>query len=92
MGMPMRQDGCHGRAGALNARDRDRQRPGSEAVPFLGARRATAGGQALTLLAEFAPGLALVPVSEDIGSDPPSIRMARLPAEPLAGQVIKTRI
>lgn len=87
--MPMRQDGCHGPAGALNARDRDRQRPG---IPFLGARRARAGGQALTLLAEFAPGLALVPVSEDIGSDPPSIRMARLPAEPLAGQVIKTRI
>jgi Ser/Thr protein kinase RdoA (MazF antagonist) len=47
--------------------------------------------QALTLLAEFAPGLAPVPVSEDIGSDPPSIRMTRLPGKPLAGQVIETQ-
>lgn len=47
--------------------------------------------RALTLLAEFAPGLAPVPVSEDIANDPPTIRMARLPGEPLAGQVITAR-
>ncbi|MGH3190872.1 MAG: phosphotransferase family protein [Streptosporangiaceae bacterium] len=47
--------------------------------------------RALTLLAEFAPGLAPAPVSEDIDSDPPTIRMARLPGEPLAGQVITAR-
>jgi Phosphotransferase enzyme family len=47
--------------------------------------------RALTLLAEFAPGLAPVPVSEDIDNDPPTIRMAWLPGEPLAGQVITAR-
>lgn len=47
--------------------------------------------RALTLLAEFAPGLAPVPVREDIDGDQPSIRMTRLPAEPLAGQTIAAR-
>ena len=47
--------------------------------------------RALTLLAEFAPGLAAVPVREDTGADPPSIRMTRLPAEPLAGRAITAR-
>ncbi len=47
--------------------------------------------RALTLLAEFAPGLAPVPVSEGIDNNPPTIRMSRLPGVPLAGQVITAR-
>jgi Ser/Thr protein kinase RdoA (MazF antagonist) len=47
--------------------------------------------RALTLLAEFAPGLAPVPVSESIDDDPPSIRMELVPGEPLAGQLITGR-
>jgi hypothetical protein len=47
--------------------------------------------RALMLLAKFAPGLAPAPISEGIDNDPPSIRMARLPGEPLAGQVITAR-
>jgi hypothetical protein len=43
--------------------------------------------RALTLLAEFAPGLAPTPISDD----PYSIRMTRLPGEPLAGQAITAR-
>jgi Ser/Thr protein kinase RdoA (MazF antagonist) len=44
--------------------------------------------RALTLLAEFAPGLAPVPVREDTNGDQSSIRMTRLPGKPLSGQTI----
>jgi len=47
--------------------------------------------RALTLLAEFAPGLAPIPVSEDIDNEAPTIRMERVPGEPLARQVITGR-
>jgi Ser/Thr protein kinase RdoA (MazF antagonist) len=47
--------------------------------------------QALNLLAEFAPGLAPSPVSADLDADPPSIRMTRVPGEPLAGHAIEPR-
>jgi aminoglycoside phosphotransferase len=44
--------------------------------------------QALTTLAEFAPGLAPVPLDAALDADPPSITMTRLPGEPLAGQTV----
>jgi Ser/Thr protein kinase RdoA (MazF antagonist) len=44
--------------------------------------------RALNLLAEFAPGLAPAPVDADLDADPPSIRMTRVPGEPLAGQAL----
>jgi aminoglycoside phosphotransferase (APT) family kinase protein len=40
---------------------------------------------ALVLLAEFAPGLAAVPVRADLAADPPAIEMSRLPGVPLGG-------
>jgi aminoglycoside phosphotransferase (APT) family kinase protein len=47
--------------------------------------------QALNVLAEFAPGLAPVPLSADLDADPPAIAMTRLPGEPLAGQPVTAR-
>ena len=47
--------------------------------------------QALNVLAEFAPGLAPVPLSADLDADPPAITMTRLPGEPLASQPITAR-
>lgn len=38
---------------------------------------------ALTLLAEFAPGLAATPIRADLTADPPVIEMSRLPGVPL---------
>jgi hypothetical protein len=38
---------------------------------------------ALTLLAEFAPGLAAAPLRADLAADPPMIEMAQLPGVPL---------
>jgi Ser/Thr protein kinase RdoA (MazF antagonist) len=38
---------------------------------------------ALTLLAEFAPGLAATPVRADLSADPPVIEMSQLPGVPL---------
>jgi hypothetical protein len=43
---------------------------------------------ALCLLAEFAPGLAPVPLDADLDADPPVIRMTRVPGEPLADRAI----
>jgi Ser/Thr protein kinase RdoA (MazF antagonist) len=43
--------------------------------------------QALTLLAEYAPGLAPEPVRADLESDPPEVVMSRLPGEPLVTQL-----
>ena len=40
---------------------------------------------ALTLLAEFAPGLAAAPVRAYLTADPPMIEMSRLPGVPLGG-------
>jgi hypothetical protein len=40
---------------------------------------------ALVLLAEFAPGLAAVPVRADLAAEPPAIEMSRLPGVPLGG-------
>jgi aminoglycoside phosphotransferase (APT) family kinase protein len=47
--------------------------------------------QALNVLAEFAPGLAPVPLSSELDADPPVITMTRLPGEPLASQPITPR-
>jgi Phosphotransferase enzyme family len=47
--------------------------------------------QALNVLAEFAPGLAPVPLSADLDADPPTITMTRLPGVPLAEQPIAAR-
>lgn len=47
--------------------------------------------QALTLLAEFAPGLAPAPLSADLDADPPAITMTRLPGKPLASQPVTAR-
>ncbi len=44
--------------------------------------------QALNLLAEFAPGLAPLPVSADLEADPPVITMTRLPGMSLAGLAV----
>jgi aminoglycoside phosphotransferase len=41
---------------------------------------------ALTLLAEFAPGLAALPVSADTEAPRPYVRMTRLPGEPWSGR------
>jgi aminoglycoside phosphotransferase (APT) family kinase protein len=46
---------------------------------------------ALNVLAEFAPGLAPVPLGANLDADPPTIVMTRLPGEPLAGQPITGR-
>jgi aminoglycoside phosphotransferase (APT) family kinase protein len=46
---------------------------------------------ALKVLAEFAPGLAPVPLSADLDADPPAISMTRLPGEPLADEPITVR-
>jgi hypothetical protein len=40
---------------------------------------------ALVLLAEFAPGLAAVPVRADLAADPSVVEMSRLPGVPLGG-------
>jgi hypothetical protein len=40
---------------------------------------------ALTLLAEYAPGLAATPVRADLTADPPAIEMSRLSGVPLGG-------
>jgi Ser/Thr protein kinase RdoA (MazF antagonist) len=40
---------------------------------------------ALVLLAEFAPGLAAVPVRAGLAADPPVVEMTRLPGVPLGG-------
>ena len=47
--------------------------------------------RALNLLAEFAPGLAPVPLSADLDAAPPVITMTRLPGEPLASQQVTER-
>jgi hypothetical protein len=47
--------------------------------------------RALNVLAEFAPGLAPVPLSADLDAVPPAITMTRLPGEPLASQPITAR-
>lgn len=44
--------------------------------------------QALNVLAEFAPGLAPVPLSADLDADPPTVTMTRLPGEPLAAKPV----
>ena len=48
-------------------------------------REPTREWTALTLLAEFAPGLAATPVRADLITDPPVIEMSRLPGVPLGG-------
>jgi Ser/Thr protein kinase RdoA (MazF antagonist) len=44
--------------------------------------------QALTLLASFAPNLAPAPLSADLTSVPPQVRMSRVPGLPLDGQAV----
>jgi len=44
--------------------------------------------QALTLLASYAPDLAPAPLSADLTSVPPQVRMSRLPGLPLDGQAV----
>jgi hypothetical protein len=44
--------------------------------------------QALTLLASYAPGLAPAPLSADLTSVPPQVRMSRVPGLPLDGQPV----
>jgi hypothetical protein len=48
--------------------------------------------QALVLLASVAPGLAPAPVSCDLDSVPPSVRMSRVPGRPMAGQAITPKL
>ena len=44
--------------------------------------------QALTLLAKHAPDLAPAPLSADLTSVPPYVRMSRIPGQPLDGQAV----
>ena len=44
--------------------------------------------QALTLLASYAPDLAPAPLSADLTSVPPQVRMSRVPGLPLDGQAV----
>lgn len=44
--------------------------------------------RALTLLAEYAPGLAPAPLGHDLDSVPPVVRMSRVPGGPLAAQTV----
>jgi Ser/Thr protein kinase RdoA (MazF antagonist) len=44
--------------------------------------------QALTLLASYAPDLAPAPLSADLASVPPHVRMTRVPGLPLDGQAV----
>lgn len=46
---------------------------------------------ALTLLATHAPGLAPVPISASLDSDPPSVRMSRVPGQPLTDHVLDSQ-
>ena len=48
-------------------------------------REAVREWTALVLLAEFAPGLAAVPVRADLAADPPVVEMSWLPGVPLGG-------
>jgi Ser/Thr protein kinase RdoA (MazF antagonist) len=47
--------------------------------------------QALSVLAEFAPGLAPAPVSADLDAIPPAVTMTRLPGTPLAERPVSAR-
>ncbi len=44
--------------------------------------------RALTLLARYAPGLAPEPLSADLDSAPPHVRMSRVAGRPLSGQAV----
>jgi len=44
--------------------------------------------RALTLLAEYAPGLAPHPVEADLEGEPPTVVMSRLPGDPLRGTAV----
>lgn len=48
-------------------------------------REPTREWTALMLLAEYAPGLAPIPIRADLTADPPMIEMSRLPGVPLGG-------
>ncbi len=47
--------------------------------------------RALTLLASYAPGLAPAPLSADLTSEPPCVRMSRVAGRPLDGQTVTPR-
>lgn len=48
--------------------------------------------RALTMLAVYAPGLAAAPVSCDLDSEPPHVRMSRVPGGPLAARAVTVAV